>query len=373
MADSLFLLRGSDALSNMKLAAFDTEDIFQHLLAKFPDLLTDTDFGEGSPRRWMLVGREAGVSDHDAGSARWSLDHLFLDQDGVPTLVEVKRASDTRARREVVAQMLDYAANAVRWWRVEKMASWLERTCEQQDTSALERLGRLLATDAPDAESYWRSVQANLTSGRIRLIFVADKIPAELETIIEFLNEQMNPAAVVGLELRPYADGSDRILVPRLIGITARANALKSVSSSMVAESADEWLDGTLSAPANSMSSVRRFVEMVEGLGAGLQVAGQSLAVDYGNGDDACRFAYVRRGGKVAISGYMLAKVPAFQSKSARLELYQRLEDLGFSLSSHSSLGEPTFKLPGIEESLKWTKIQDFIASLIQKINASTP
>jgi hypothetical protein len=34
------------------------------------------------------------------------------DAAGVPTLVEVKRSSDTRARREVVAQLLEYAANA---------------------------------------------------------------------------------------------------------------------------------------------------------------------------------------------------------------------------------------------------------------------
>ena len=31
-----------------------------------------------------------------------------------PTLVEVKRSSDTRIRREVVGQMLDYAANGQR-------------------------------------------------------------------------------------------------------------------------------------------------------------------------------------------------------------------------------------------------------------------
>jgi len=36
-----------------------------------------------------------------------------LDQDAIPTIVEVKRSTDTRIRREVVGQMLGYAANAV--------------------------------------------------------------------------------------------------------------------------------------------------------------------------------------------------------------------------------------------------------------------
>jgi hypothetical protein len=36
-----------------------------------------------------------------------------LDQDAILTIVEVKRSTDTHVRREVVGQMLDYAANAV--------------------------------------------------------------------------------------------------------------------------------------------------------------------------------------------------------------------------------------------------------------------
>ena len=45
-------------------------------------------------------------------SGRWSLDHLFVTRDGVPVLVELKRAMNSRLRREVVGQILDYAANA---------------------------------------------------------------------------------------------------------------------------------------------------------------------------------------------------------------------------------------------------------------------
>jgi hypothetical protein len=55
----------------------------------------------------VLVGREAALPDDHDAAARWSVDHLFLDQDAVPTLGEVKRSSDTQIRREVVGQMLD--------------------------------------------------------------------------------------------------------------------------------------------------------------------------------------------------------------------------------------------------------------------------
>src|SRR5215470_14796415 len=96
----------------MREQAYDSEDLLQALLAKYPNLLAGDQLA-GSPRRWLLVRREAGIPDREAGGARWSLDHLFIDQEAVPTLVEVKRSDDTRIRREVVGQMLDYAATAL--------------------------------------------------------------------------------------------------------------------------------------------------------------------------------------------------------------------------------------------------------------------
>jgi hypothetical protein len=42
-----------------------------------------------------LIKREKSIPAEDNGSGRWSVDHLFVDQDGIPTLVEVKRQSDT--------------------------------------------------------------------------------------------------------------------------------------------------------------------------------------------------------------------------------------------------------------------------------------
>jgi hypothetical protein len=55
------------------------------------------------------------------------------------------------------------------------------------------------------------------------LIFVADEIPPELRRIIEFLNEQMRPAEVLGVEVKQYADAAKRVrnLVPRVLGTTA--------------------------------------------------------------------------------------------------------------------------------------------------------
>src|SRR4051794_40436015 len=102
-------LKHGDTYVAMTEKAYDAESILQELIASHPEMLASDDGGHG---RLLFIRREAGVSDLDDGATRWSLDHLYLDSQGVPTLVEVKRSSDTRSRREVVAQMLDYAANA---------------------------------------------------------------------------------------------------------------------------------------------------------------------------------------------------------------------------------------------------------------------
>src|SRR5690554_4797328 len=104
MAEGKIFLVGheNDDLIPMVESAYTTEEILQVLLVKYPDLLPGDQINPEAPRRWLLVAREMGVPGAEHETGRWSLDHLFLDQDGIPTFVECKRATDTRARREVV-------------------------------------------------------------------------------------------------------------------------------------------------------------------------------------------------------------------------------------------------------------------------------
>ena len=122
-------LRQGDEFVAMHEQPYEAEAVLQALLAEHPEVLVDR-ARPGEGRGWLLVKREVGVADAEDAGDRWSLDHLFLDGDGVPTLVEVKRSSDTRARREVVAQMLDYAANATAFWKVDSLRAWFEAECE---------------------------------------------------------------------------------------------------------------------------------------------------------------------------------------------------------------------------------------------------
>lgn len=45
---------------------------------------------------------------------------MLVDQDAVPTLVEVKRGSNPEIRRTIVGQMLEYAAHAAQRRRIRR-------------------------------------------------------------------------------------------------------------------------------------------------------------------------------------------------------------------------------------------------------------
>src|SRR6516162_6054431 len=213
----VFVLTDQHQLVPMKSAQFVTEDEFQSLLVNFPELLSGDTAERYTPRRWLLLNREQPVPDEDGGAGRWSIDHLFVDQDGIPTLVEVKRQTDTRLRREVVGQMLDYAANAVVYWSVEQLRADFQSKYPNPEEIIRDRLGPEI-----DPEVFWQNVKTNLQAGRIRLLFVADQIPNELKRIVEFLNTQMNPAEVLALELQQFEGQGLKTIVPVVYGQTAR-------------------------------------------------------------------------------------------------------------------------------------------------------
>jgi hypothetical protein len=231
---AIFILQDDGRLVEMHELPYNSEDLLQALLADHPKLLAGEQMDRTAPRRWLLVKREAGVPARADGPDHWSMDHLFLDQDAVPTIVEVKRATDTRIRREVVGQMLDYAANAVVYWPAERVRSMFDETCRARMEDPEQILIEFLGTTEPDqTEEYWQGVGRNLLAGRVRMVFVADVVPPELQRIVEFLNSQMKPAEVFAVEIRQYASEEQhlRTLVPRLFGSTAEAQIQKAAGS----------------------------------------------------------------------------------------------------------------------------------------------
>lgn len=235
MKDIIFLISADQRLTALENSSYVNEDMLQKYLEDYPDLLAGYQVNEINPRRWLLVKREMGIADGPNASDRWSLDHLFLDQDGIPTLIEVKRAGNTEIRRTVVGQMLDYAANSILHWSPDVVRQRFEKNCNEKNIDPTEAVAALLEIDPIDSdriESYWDTVYDNLKSGQVRLIFVADRIPKELRRIIEFLNERMQDVEVLGVELPQYVGADLTVIVPKVIGKTTLAEQVKRTAGS---------------------------------------------------------------------------------------------------------------------------------------------
>ena len=224
----IILGQGVPHPAGMNASDYQTEDAMQNDLASYPDLLPGDQINEANPRRWLLVKREMGVPDAKAAQDRWSLDHLFLDQDGIPTFVECKRAVNTQVRREVIAQMLDYAANGLAYWRIDHIKQEAASTVKSQNQTLDQAIRTLLHPDAETSvETFWTNVESNLRAGKVRLIFVAERIPKELMRLVVFLNERFAAIDVLAVEIKQFNVNGQRILAPCVVGITPESDAIK--------------------------------------------------------------------------------------------------------------------------------------------------
>ena len=236
MGERIYIMSG-EGLEPMEEEPFDLEDTLQALIAEHPELIDGEQVRPGDPRRWILVKREQGIAETAGAGALWAVDLLLIDQDAMPTLVEVKRGSNSEIRRKVVGQMLDYAAHAPRSWTADELRRTFEGSNDDPDSALWSLLGEGEEEDeeADEEEEYelwqsmkdefWGKVATNLAAKNLRLLFVADAIPDELARVVEFLNEQMPRIEVLAVELKQFKGRSSRTqtLVPRVIGRTAAA------------------------------------------------------------------------------------------------------------------------------------------------------
>ena len=201
MDRKMYLMEGCK-VRKMPEHDYREEADLQKIIADNPQLVA-RDWNETDENQIFLIDREMkSQAAEDEGNA-YSLDHLLVDKEGVPILVEVKRSTDTRIRREVVAQMLDYACRA--------------------SSLNITDLRALFERNNPDSnlckeDEFWTKVATNLAAGRMRLVFAADEIPDTLRILIEFLDLSMGDIDVYGVEIKQFKNGNVMLLSSNIIG-----------------------------------------------------------------------------------------------------------------------------------------------------------
>jgi hypothetical protein len=330
MAETIFLLNHADELVEMTESQYLTENDFQKLLADYPKLISGDQIDKENPRRWLLISREMGVSDALASGNRWSLDHLFIDQDGIPTLVEVKRGTDTRLRREVIGQILDYAANAVSYWSIEEILLRFEKTCEAAGKNPDDILNDFLL-ESFYKDKFWETVHTNLKAGKIRLLLVADVIPKEMQRIIEFLNEQMSPCEILGVEIKQFLGQNLKTLVPRVIGATVNARNQKDVKVNIIPNhwNEDKYFEEIQRRQAKHIGVYRaifdRSVALFDNVDWGKGNSTGSFTPNFKINGVSFKLMDVYTYGAVEIQFEVMKTRPPFEDEKKRLELLTQI------------------------------------------------
>lgn len=369
----IYLRHGSNVLA-MHEAPYDTEAVLQELIAEHPQMLAGEDGGDnGGNGSWLLIRREASVYDEADAASRGSLDHLFVDGDGIPTLVEVKRSTDTRIRREVVGQMLDYAANAAHW-TVEQIQAWLAERCRVDGLDVDEALSDHV--DEPGV--LWEQVRTNLAAGRLRLVFVADEIPPAVRRIVEFLNGQMTECEVVAIEVRQYigSDPEQKIIVPRVLGQTEAARQVKGKREVRRWNRDSVMADLEAKRGAAEAQAARRILEWAD------QQAGLKWLFGHGAVDGSVQFGVhderrrifpfvIYTNGAVEIPFSRMANHAPFADESLRAAYLERLNAIpGIQLVPDAYTKRPSIPLELLADP---TRIEAFLAVVQWALSQAAP
>ena len=220
MAEKIHILLDGGNLEPLKEQPFATVAKLQELIGKHPELLAGEQMRPDDPLRWIFIKREMPIEGR-------AVDHLLIDHEARPTLVEVNKGSNQEIRRTIVGQMLDYAATATSVWSGDGMRRAFEDDARKDGINPVVKLAQRLQDDAAEmgmedmegfANQFWEQAARNLSDNRLRLLFVADEIPIELERVVKFLNEQTRDALeILAVEVKQYPGRFGKALVSRLI------------------------------------------------------------------------------------------------------------------------------------------------------------
>lgn len=208
---SIFVQADDAGINEFAPARYEKEADLQAIVAAAPRILNSV-LSATDDIRWMLVKREFRVP----GSAgKYRVDALFLDQDGVPVLAEVKRASDARIRREIIGQLVDYIHNFLEHITYEHLSASLREACAATGITVADAIDKI--SPGLTAEEYWEQVKQSLADERLNVAVIADEIPNDLKKNISRLNKSWPTVNFFAFEVQQYVskDSRIRLLVPK--------------------------------------------------------------------------------------------------------------------------------------------------------------
>jgi hypothetical protein len=202
--------------------------------------------------------------------------------------------------------MLDYAANGLEYWSVDRLRQDATEVAQNMGRSIEDEVGALINNHDVDAvEDFWRNVEENLKSGKVRLVFVTDETTKELRRLVEFLNEKMDDVEVLAVEIKQFLGGGKTTLVPRTIGLTEASRGKKPPRPEPIASS-EQFLNQQSSNVREQMRMLLARMQDIADTSNGLFEVGYGGATAnlYWLADDGRKLRFVAlesRGGRATV------------------------------------------------------------------------
>jgi hypothetical protein len=188
-------------------SGFLYEKTLQDRIEEAPQLLPLS----GNPHL-IIVGREVYLKGKYA-------DFIAIESSGRLAIIEVKLTKNTEAKREVVAQILMYAAylqaNSLETLEQEVFKDYLQL---KNVTSLLELVQSEVQYEGFDVVAFQENLRTSLANGHFRLVFVLDQAPDELVELVRYLGNVTNEELLIDLiTISSYEIGGETILIPQRI------------------------------------------------------------------------------------------------------------------------------------------------------------
>ncbi|WP_052175106.1 hypothetical protein [Paracoccus sanguinis] len=199
---------GPATLEREDLVSGLSEHWLQELLHGHPQLIPLDEIEPGTGR-FIPVVRELAIA-KPGGTV--FLDLFGLTAFGRPVLIECKLWRNPQARREVIAQILEYAALLRRWSYADLTARLKPRldpalAAHQNPLFELARHGGSPLSEA----SFTDAVSANLRQGDFHLLIAGDGIREDMMAIAEHIGD--SGARLALIEFRRWSDGNGNVVV----------------------------------------------------------------------------------------------------------------------------------------------------------------
>jgi hypothetical protein len=267
--------------------------------------------------------------------------------------------------------MLDYAAYGTLNWKAESIRSQFIERCDDLNLDPDKEI--LAKLNISEVEEFWQKVSDNLENGKVRMLFVSDSIPTELQRTVEFLNGQMRETEVLAIEIKQFVGEGHKTLVPRLIGQTAKTKGKGRFRQTKSWDEQTFFEELEVRRGSEDAAIARKIFDWLNSNGFRIAYGGGqrdgSLFAQYDYSDIPYWTFAMWTYGSIEMQFQWMRTQPAFGSESKRFELLDKLNTIsGVNLPRDRINRRPSIRLGLLQDEASLDRFLAVVGWMVEEI-----